>query len=150
MGKSDFSLVKPPVAELKKEGYTISLCAPVGGGNLTYSVADIEAALLAAGIESPNITGNPPQIVGIYGTTAPKGRVTRDHVTDADVTANGGSVLYTDEVGIAQNVAAGERAGKEVCLLDEDCNLITDESVDDTNQWEIPEGSCMVFAIDVA
>lgn len=146
--KSGFSLVAPVVPELAKKGTTISLCGAAGGSTVT--VADLEAALAGQGLVSPNDPANPAEIVRVYGTTAPKGRLTRDQLTDSDITANGQAVTYTDEGGDGQYVHAGEKAGEEVCLIDSDCNLVADETVADTLSWDIPEGSCMVFEIDYA
>ncbi len=149
-GKSGFTLATPPTPTIKKEGYTLSICAPAGGGDITVTVADLEAELDSQGIVSPNDAANPVEIVRVYGQTAPKNRLTRDALTDADVVANGATNTYTDEGADAQYVHAGERGGKEVCVLDENCDLIPDETVDDAVAWTIVDGSCMVFDLDVA
>lgn len=143
--KSGFSLVAPIVPELTKKGTTISIC-----GVATVTVADLEAALAAQGIVSPNDPTQPAKIVRAYGTTAPKGRLTRDQITDADVTATGEVVSYTDAGGDLQYVHAGEKNGEEVCLIDADCDKIADEVLDPAIEWDIPADSCTVFEIDYA
>lgn len=148
--KSGFTLSSPPTPTLTKEGYTLSRCAPVGGGDLTVTVADIESYVATAGIVSPNNAANAGEIVGIYATSASKGRPTLDHVTGVETIATGSTNTYTDELGAPQNVLATENAGKEVCLLDEDCNRIPDATVDDTVEWVIAEGTCMVWSFDIA
>lgn len=143
--KSGFSLVAPVVPALKKQGTTISIC-----GAQTVTVADLEAALAAQGIVSPNDATLPAKIVRAYGTTAPKGRLTRDQVTDADVTANGAAVSYTDAGGDLQYVHAGEKNGEEVCLIDADCDSVADDVLDPAITWDIPADSCTVFELDYA
>lgn len=146
--KSGFSLVAPIVPELTKKGTTISMCGGVGG--TVVSVADIEAALAAQGIVSPNDDTQAAKVVSAYGTNAPKGRMTRDQITDADIVATGEVVTYTDEGGDVQYVHSGERNGEEVCLIDADCNLQVDAPLDPAIEWSIPENSCVVFAVDYA
>lgn len=150
--KAGFQLViPPPTAEntLTKKGTTISICGDNTVGGQIVTVADIEAAMIAQGLTSPN--GNPAlEIVCIYGTNAPTGRITRDQQTDTDIPATGALVTYTNEGGDVQNVNAGERAGAEVCLVDANGDNIPDATIPDTVAWNIPENACVMFEVDYA
>ena len=144
--KSGFTLVQPTTPLLKKQTTTFSICGGAGGQDIT--VADLNALLVAEGLTSPNGNATPVIVRSEIGT-APKGRPTSDQQTDTIITATGETVTITEN-GNDTLVHGGETEFHEVCLLDENCDLVPDEVLDPAISYNIPADSCVKFAVDYA
>ena len=143
---ADFNLTIPEQTPLKTESKFFTAC-----GAAVLTIADLEAALVAAGCVSPNDDANPPQITGIsYGTLA-KGTTTLDNLNgDAEVVATGEAVTVTDAKGDPFLIPGGNKDSIQVCVLDEDCDLVPDDTIDDAFAFDVPADSCVKFAITYA
>lgn len=147
MGSSaNFNLVIPEQKPLKTESKRFTACGPI-----TLTIGDIETALIDAGCVSPNDPTRPLQIVGVKYGTAPKNDTVYDNANgDVEVVANGAAVTYTDSKGDLFNLEGGESGHTDVCVVDENCDLVPDTTVSDTESWNIPAGSCEQYAITYA
>lgn len=144
--KADFNLTIPEQTPLKTESKFFTAC-----GAAVLTIADLEASLVAAGCVSPNDPANPPQITGITYATLAKNTPALDNLNgDAEVVATGEAMTVTDAKGDPFLLAGGNKDHIEVCVLDEDCDLVPDASIDDAFAFDVPADSCVKFAITYA
>lgn len=144
--KAGFSLATPTVQGIKTANTIFSLCGAAGGS--VFTGADLQAILVAEGLASPNGAAA-PTLTGVRFTTAPKGRLTLDQATDADIVATGEKVDVNED-GNIDYVHGGEDWYKDECITDSDCDLIPDTPFNPATEFTIPEGSCAKFRLTYA
>lgn len=138
----------PGAKTLRKLNCTKTILEVIGGtGGTILSRADIVADLAANGITSPN--GNAaPDILGISILVQPNGNEVYDDATSALLTANGETVVVTENVErTAINGGGSEHYGGH--LADNDCDGQPDDILASDFSLEIPEGSAVKLSIEV-